>query len=212
MRTPLLLAALLAAALASASAAAAVIDFEDLDGSSDQPIDTQRPGGYVGLTWNGVGVVDVIDNFGPDNQASFPGWYNGSNCTPSSPKCSAAYNFGRERQVKIAGAVDGQTFDLIGFNLTSSVGQQDVLITGMSSSGLEFSKLLSLSADEGFPATFRQLDWGGLSGFTITVSGQPEAPWVLDNVTLSPVPEPSTLALFAAGGLGLLVTLRRRRG
>ncbi|HMD55385.1 MAG TPA: PEP-CTERM sorting domain-containing protein, partial [Phycisphaerae bacterium] len=48
-----------------------------------------------------------------------------------------------------------------------------------------------------------QLDGGGATPYTDTLD--------IDNLTLTMVPEPSSLALCALGGLGAFVVLRQRK-
>lgn len=201
------LTALAAASLALAAPAAAqtFVDFESLPQSS--ALGSAIPGGYQGLQSWGMGYITT-------NQALA---FADANCRSG---ITCAFN----GSASSIATTHSAPFTMTGFirawaaafiNPTANAVKVETFLSGTSTG---WSQTIALSG------TWTAFDLTGLSPFdevrwTPSSAQQAGTGWFLiDDVTLNPrvvppvqtVPEPSTVALVAAGLAGLLATRRRR--
>jgi hypothetical protein len=181
------LAALAALGLAS-TASADVITFDDLPG-----FQTPVPDNYGGLIW--ANFDDVAGaTMGP------AGFRNGVVSGPN-----VAYNAGGNPATISVAA--GSAFTLVGGDFTASSSPLTVeavgSILGTPVAGDDVTFQLATSGPK-----LVTLDFAGVDSVTFSASG---GTFVLDNLAVSPVPEPGTLALTAIGGLALVAAASRNR-
>jgi PEP-CTERM motif-containing protein len=204
MRTKLFMLPIVCLAMLSVYAISAhsqtVITFDDL---SLPPVDPFIPSGYQGLSWSNFGEVNAILM-----SNSSPGVYNGM-VSPS----NVAFNAGGS-----PAEVDaiGTNFDFLSAYLTGAWNSNlNIEVEGFRSGTLlyETTVVVSVTSPTLFTFDYTNIDrlyfnsYGGQPAFTPV----PEYNFVMDNMTVEFVPEPSSLLLAAMGGISLVALLRRQR-
>lgn len=211
------------------AAALSVITFENLPGDA-RPI----PAGYGNSPADGVGIPVGFGGFSWSPPPGQPGqpiaavdW--------TDPRFTGVLNPPNDPTGFVTGATSGTTtafnstsagaaaiayvtliampgfdrFDFLGAAWTGGFGPQTLTLEGR----YQGTTLYSTSFDVVRQTPFvTQLNWTGLDQLVI-FNSQAGSQWVLDDFTFHsgpPIPEPSTLALLAAG-LALLVLRARRR-
>jgi len=196
------------AALAYASAISAqTITFDDLNAGTlpgslndwSAPI----PNGYAGLNWNNFGVMDV-----PLNLLAFPGDGGYENGLVSGN--NAAWN-----EYGNPASISGGPFNLDSAYLTAAWNNGlQVEVEGFVGGSLTYNNTYTVNPTGPTLIGFNYLDVdevtiissGGVNDDVYSGSG---TEFVMDNVTISAVPEPTTLAWTGLGGLASLVAFRR---
>ena len=158
------------------------------------------------FTYSGVDFVStpVSDVSGYNNVAAFSGstWvaFNAFEATPSS--------------FFIAGS-PAITFTLHSFVISGAWGSQTLTVEGFNNGNLLFSSALGISLTS---KTFSP-SWTGIDELRISTGSDfvddPTATgigthWALDNLTITPIPEPEVYAMLLAG-LGLLGFMAHRK-
>ena len=144
----------------------------------------------AGGLWGYSGMVFGVNN-------GYLAWYNNGTSTGQFIKPSLS-------GIGLATSTEYQF--LIGFHYTAADGKIDCYYQNLTASGDKTSVgTMTLATD---PSAWNQLtirqNWGNTA-----VTFHPEAK--LDNITISQVPEPSTLALLGCGLVGLLAYAWRKR-
>lgn len=121
------------------------------------------------------------------------------------------FDFGTYTHGAGNGGLNGTNGDF--YRVTLDLAQGSNLVSG------SISLLDGSGNPAGTPATFTNITMGGtlnwsgdaaLEGFRITTGAGGTGVFVFDNITISAIPEPSTIGLVSAAGLAGLALLRRR--
>lgn len=173
--------------LSSAATFAGVINFDDLSGDFTEAI----TGEYHGLIWDNVASI---------RSDAFPGsGYEAGTVSPT----NTAYN--RDGgTVAISNAGEG-TFNFFGAFFTSAWVEQEIAFEGYRNGELTYSTAASFVLDTTTPQWI-ELGWTGID--TLLIYNSSGTQWAMDDMV---VPEPASLALFAAGAMGLMLARRRKR-
>jgi PEP-CTERM motif-containing protein len=178
-----------------------VITFDDLSLPNTDPF---IPTGYQGLSWSNFGEVNAILRY---NNDMVDGYYYGM-VSPS----NVAFN---------AGGSPAEIDSAINFNFLSAYltgawkSNLNIEVQGYSGTNLVYDETKIVSATNATLFTFDYLDidrlyfnsYGGEEAFGANDGNN----FVMDNMTVEFVPEPSSLLLAAMGGILLIAILRRRR-
>ncbi|MGH7038879.1 MAG: PEP-CTERM sorting domain-containing protein [Stellaceae bacterium] len=203
----LVLALAMGAALSIKPAAATVIGFDDLTDSGNG---TAIANGYQGLDWNNFDVLNTADftaNVGA----------NGAAAGTTSPP-NIAFNGNGD----FASFTSTSTFNLVSADMTAFWNDgMTVTVTGLLNGTRVDTETVTVNSTSPTLETFTFAD---INEVDITTSGGTQnnnyagsgTEVAIDDLTITPtqvsVPEPSTLALFAAGLAGFLgLGLMRRR-
>lgn len=171
-----------AAAAFAAPAAALTITFDDLPSSSGFPISN----GYDGFDWSNAYAL---------SSSAIPG--TGYQYGVVSPHNAAYDGFASGASFT---SVSG-TFALNSAYFTGAWASQDVTVTGFFGSTQIDSVTFAVSETS---PTFETFNWAGLTSVHWISSSHLQT--VVDNVTVTEVPEPSTWAMMGLGLAGLAVS------
>jgi PEP-CTERM motif len=197
MRMPSLVSAalVLVASTAGAHAAPVTIDFNTIGGANNSTFSTYSESGFTVISEAGTWFVSSG---------------NGSFANPepdifTQPSGTIAVTDG-------GGLFNFDTLDLGIFNVAAG-GAADYTITGLLNGVAVYTQSGS-SSSQGFVTLNGTHQSTAITSFTIALSGNPDGVDV-DNIGLNTVaaaatPEPSTLALFGTGILGLAGMARRK--
>ena len=205
-----LLSMLILAAGFSISAQAGTIGFDDIviADRGDHPI----LDGYAGIDWNGFYALNTAL------------WPDSGYANAATSGSNVAFTAGSDFSTATFSSPDGSAFTFNGASLTA--GWRDNLVvdvSGYRNGTVVDSSTLLVGTSGPNLATF---NWGGVDSVSFTVHGgsSPVARCYgqcenlaiddisLSGITVSSVPEPSTLAMFAAGALVIGLSGRRRIG
>ena len=195
---------------------------------------TSAQGGAYGQAYN-LYFFDAATATSGDALSQYPGEQQrpNQNFTPDSPTSGAFMildgdpNFTGPLQQTINGLTVGQSytlsFDWAGGELSNRTGYQTIDLTGSFGSSTFATPIYTNTAASNAPGSFSGWQTASFNFKATSTSqvlsflaaGTPAAnlPPVafLDNVSLTPVPEPAAWALIFAGVGGIGLTLRRRR-
>ena len=174
------------------------------------------PDGYQGFNWTFAASTDaaqVIDFIRPTKDqipAELVGLLNGVGCSLDGPVCTGTGAFNPNPTGKVPDnptsiSRTGAPFVLVSADWTSSFRDQTVKFEGLLGAQQRFERTILLTST-------RQkiiFNWFDVDQLRITQIGTSDS-WVLDNLTVSSVPEPGTLAFLFAGFLLGVISLRRR--
>ena len=200
-KTKIMMTLFCAASLFSTGVSALTITFDDINLGSGSNLEAPIPNGYQGLNWTNFHVVDT-------SSLTFPSGYPNADVSPS----NVGFN-GLTSPISFSSA----TPFLLQSGYFTSAFLDAQLLTVIGTGGAipqTTSFLISPNAP-----TFVTFNWTGLTDVSFTPSGGlPRADFSLngnhyfavDNLTVSAVPEPSTLALLGLGlgFVGLVVSRR----
>jgi hypothetical protein len=200
------LAAALLASLHIQPAAALTITFDDLTDTSGGFGGTPIANGYQGSNWINWNVLDSFDSesiFGPNGAVA------GTVSVPN-----VAYNpTGGEAIFSSA-----TPFDFDSAYLTAVWNQgMSVTVTGLLNGTQEDQAVLTNLSP--IAATLETFDWSGINEVDLLATGgTPYSAYsgsgtqvAMDNLTITPVPEPVSALLLGSGLLGLAFACRRRK-
>jgi len=179
-----------------------VITFDDL---SAPPRDPFIPTGYQGLSWSNFGEANAILRY---NIGQVDGYYYGM-VSPS----NVAFNAGGSPAE--IGAL-GTNFDFLSAYLTGAWNSNlNIEVEGFRSGALLYDTavVVSVTSPTLFTFDYTNIDrlyfnsYGGQPAFTPV----PEYNFVMDNLTLEFVPEPSSLLLATVGVVLVWPLLKRKR-
>jgi len=182
-----------------------VITFDDLSVTSTGLAIASIPNGYQSLTWSNMDVVNAV------REATLNGT-NGGYYGMVSPSNVALNAFGGSAEID----AQGTNFDFLSTYLTGVWNSNlNIEVEGFRSGTLLYDTTVVASATSPTLFTFDYSDidrlyfssFGGQPAYTPV----PEYEFVMDNMTIEFVPEPSSLLLAAFGGVSLVTLLRRKR-
>jgi PEP-CTERM motif len=176
-------------AVGTAANANTVITFDDL------PLNTigiPIANGYAGLNWSNFYVVDGLTIYGGTT-----GWTAGVVSPPN-----VAFN----AKADPASFSSGTAFSLVSMDVTKAWYAGITHFDGYVGNALTYTMDVSSTTTGPTLATF---NWTGLNQVTMS-DGNGTLHTVIDNLTISSVPEPETYGMMLAG-LGLVGFISRRR-
>jgi hypothetical protein len=199
-------AAALSASLCIQPAAAVTITFDDLNDTSAGFGGTPIANGYQGLNWTNWNVLDSFDSesvFGPNGAVAG---------TVSIP--NLAYN--PDGGEAIFSSATPFAFDSAYLTAVWNQGLS-VTITGLLNGTQEDQTVLTNLSP--IAPTLETFDWSGINEVDLLATGgTPYSAYsgsgtqvAMDNLTITPVPEPVSALLFGSGLFGLAFVWHRRR-
>ena len=202
MRVPLIRLICLLSLITAIPSHALTLTFDNL---ATDTCCNEVPNGYGGLTWQNVNYINGRD-YNPNNPNPPPsGNYNGGYNNGRVSGAFVAYNaYGREATVR------GSSFDFTSIYLTAAWNTGlNVRVRGLSSGNVLYDNTVVVNSDAPTLFNFNYLgvdqlifdSFGGVNAGYSTSGTQ----FVMDNMTINPVPEPSTGVLLIAGLLGVSV-------
>jgi hypothetical protein len=178
-----------------------VITFDDL---TDSTTGTFIPTGYQGLSWSNFAYTTPVL---ATNVSGLTGYYYGM-VSPS----NVALNAGGS-----PAEIDSATnFNFLSAYLTGAWNSNlSIQVEGFNGANMLYDQTVVVGATSATLFAFNYTDidrlyfnsFGGEPAF----GGTPREPFVMDNMTIDFIPEPSTFLLAAAGGISLVALLRRSR-
>ncbi len=227
IRLWLLAAAMLAVAQPAASLS--VITFETLpgdgssipDGYGSSPADGSGiPAGFGGFRWSpppgmdgeSIAAVDWTRFEGVLNPPGDPtGFVTGATSGTTTAFNSVSVGASGMAYITLIPKPRFETFDFVQAAWTGGFGPQTLTLDGRLAGTTLFTTSFGVARGGSFVS---RLDWKGIDQLAIH-SSVADAQWVVDDLTFRsgppPIPEPSTLALIAAGLALLAARVTRRR-
>ena len=183
-----------------------LVTFDDFDLSHAHAYSTNIPNGYQGLNWTNFWVVNPILM---SNALTYSVGYGSGMVSPS----NVAYNaFGDPAEIDARGS----NFDFLSAYLTAGWNSNlNIEVEGFRGSNLVYdaTKIVSPFGSTLFTFNYYNIDplyfnsFGGEPAF----DSVPEYNFVMDNMTIELIPEPSSLLLTALGMVSLVAFRRRHR-
>jgi hypothetical protein len=201
--------ALTLAALACPSAIVAqTITFDDLTPDtlpgSTFPFEAPIPNGYAGLQWNNIWVLDIPQDIQDGGTIASSGYdhglVSGNNVAfnaRGNPGLISAASFNLNSAYLTAAWNNGLQVEVQGFVGATLIYDNTYTINTTGPSYINFNYL---GVDE-----VNFISSGGVNPGLVGHGTQ----FVMDNMTISAVPEPTSLAFAGLGGLGSLLAFRR---
>jgi len=183
-----------------------LITFDDLSQTSTGLVSTNIPNGYEGLTtWSNMFVVNAVrDTAANGTNGYYYGMMSASN---------VAYNgFGLPAEIDSPGS----NFDFLSAYFTGAWNSNlNIEVQGFGTGGLLYDTTVVVSATSPTLFTFNYLDIDRLYfdsyGGEVAFGPSPEYNFVMDNMTIDFIPEPSSLLLTGFGAFSLWAFLKRKR-
>jgi len=181
---------------------ASLITFDDVSVSS--PGETLVPNGYEGLVWSNFWVLNAVP-FGPSS-----GYYNGL-----ISDSNVAYNaFGNPAEISAL----GRNFNLVSAYLTAAfTSNLSVQVQGFRGANMVYEQtaVVTWTGPSLVMLNFQNIDrveFDSFGGLDAGIGGSlgDDQQFVMDDLTIEPVPEPSAILLAGIGTLVLWRTRRRR--